>query len=86
MNKTMKSTTAKENAKGSDIPVTRDVPAVAVESLVSPLNAMKRPVITAKSTHHKKKETVDDHKARKATEGTSMSSKTRVKVLAETGK
>ena len=85
MNKTTKSTTPKENAKGSDSPVDRDVPAVAVESLLSPLNATERPEILAKPTHYKKKETVDDFKARKAAEGTSMSSKTKVKVLAEKG-
>ena len=86
MNKTMKPTTAKENDKGSDSPAARDVCAVAVESLVSPLNATKRPVTPGKSTHHKKKGTTDDHKARKAAEGTSKFSKTKAKILAETGK
>ena len=86
MNKTEKSTAAKENAKGPDSPAARDIPVVAVESLVSPLNATERPAIPAKSTHHKKKETADDCKARKAAEGTPKSSKTKAKVFAETGK
>ena len=81
----MKSTTAKENAKGADSPAARDIPAVAVESHVSPLTVTKRPATPAKSTHHKKKETADDCKARKATEGTSKTSKTKAKVLAEKG-
>ena len=55
---------------------------MAGESLVSPLNATERPAIPAKSTNHKKKETVDYHKAK----DTSKSSKTKVKVLAEIGK
>ena len=76
MNKTTKATTAKENSKGFDSPTTRDVLAVAVESLVPPLNATERPATPAKFTHHEKKETVDDLKARKAAEGTSKSSET----------
>ena len=82
----MKSTTPKKNGKGSDSPVTRDVPAVAVEILVSPLNATEWPATQARSTHHKKEETADDQKSSKAAEGTSKSSKTKVKVLAGTGK
>ena len=72
---------------GSNSPVTREVPTVAVESLVSPLNATKRPATPAKSTHHKKKEAAEDHKARKFAKGTSKYSKSKVaKVLAEAGK
>ena len=71
MNKTTKSTAAKENAMGSNSPATRDVHTVAVESLISPLNATMRPATMAKSTCHKKKEAVEDHKTRKASEGTS---------------
>ena len=48
-------TTAKENAMGCNSQTTRDVAAVAVESLASPLNITKRPTIPAKSTHHKEK-------------------------------
>ena len=73
--------------ESSNNPVTTDVPALAVKSLVSPLNVTKRPATPAKSTHHKTKETVEDCKARKAAEGTSNSSWTKaVKVLAEAGK
>ena len=51
------------------------------------LNATKRPTTPAKSTHHKKKETAEDHKARQAVEDTSKSSKTKAaKVLAEASK
>ena len=41
MNKTIKSTAAKVNAKNSDSHVGRDVPAVALENLVSLLSATK---------------------------------------------
>ena len=79
MNNTTKSTIKKEKVKDSDSPAARDVSAVAMESLVSPLNATKRPVTPAKSTHYKKNETADDHKARKAVVATSKSSKTKAK-------
>ena len=86
MNKTTKSTAVKDNAISSNSPATREVPTVAAESLVSPLTATKRPGTPAKPTCHKKKEIVEDCKAKKAAEGTSMSSKTKVaKVLAEAG-
>ena len=75
MNKKTKSTTAKDNATGSNSPVTKEVPSVAVESLVfSPKNATERPVSPARSTCHKKKETVKDCKAMKDAEATSKSS------------
>ena len=66
MNKTTKSTSTKENAKGCDNLKTREVS--TVENLVSPPNATERPATLAKSTHHKKKETTDNHKAKKAAE------------------
>ena len=72
---------------GCNSPAAREVPTVAVESLISPLNYTKRPATPAKSTLHKKKEMAEDCRARKAAEGTSKASKTKVvKVLAEAGK
>ena len=86
MNETTKSTAAKDNATGSSSPATREVPTVVAESLVSPLNAFKRPVTPAKSTCHKKKETAGDCKVREVAEAISNSSKTKVpKVLSEAG-
>ena len=60
MNETTIATTAKANVTGSNSPVIREVPTVAMESLISPLNATERPATPAKSTHHKKKETTKD--------------------------
>ena len=71
---------------GSNSPATREITTVAVEKVVSPHNATEKPVAQAKSTDHKKKETAEDCKARRAAEGTSKSSKTKaVKTLAEAG-
>ena len=77
MNKTTKVTTVKDNVKGSNSPVTREIPTVAAESLVSHLNATERTATPAKSFHHKKKETAEEHKDREADEATSKSSKTK---------
>ena len=49
----------KDNVMGSKSPVTREASTVAVESLVSPLNATERPMTAAKLTPHKK-ETVEE--------------------------
>ena len=85
MNRTIKSTAAKENTKGSDNTVERGTCCGCGELGLS-INATERPATPAKSTHHKKKETADYNKARKAAAGTYKSSKTQAKVLAETGK
>ena len=66
---------------GFNSPVSRDVPTVAVETLVSLLNVTERSTTPVKSTHHEKKETVEDCKARKAAEATSKSSKTKAMKL-----
>ena len=86
MNKTTKTTAVKDNPMRSNGPLTREVYKVAVESLVSPLNATWSPVTPGKSSSKTIKETAEGHKARKAAEGTSKSSKTKVvKVLSEEG-
>ena len=66
MNKTAKLTTSKDSSMGSNSPMSREASTVAVENFVSPLIATEQPMTPVKSTLHKKKETVEDHKAREA--------------------
>ena len=70
---------------GSNNPMTRKA-TVVVESLVSSLIATKQSMIPAKSNQHKKRETAEGCKPRRATEAVKKSAKTKAtKPLPEAG-
>ena len=66
MNKTAKSTTSNDSSIGSNSPVFSEGSTVGVENTFSSLITTEQPTTPAKSTQHKKKETVEDCKAWKA--------------------
>ena len=87
MSKTTKRTTLKDNSMGPNSPASREASIVAVESLVFSLITAEWPMTPAKSTQQKKKETVEDGKAKKVTEATmKQSAKTKaVKPMPKAG-